>query len=179
MKKHKMATWEKASIITVLAIGLVITLLFLTPLKSFTHGFIIERLATETADETADRFESLSKQMTELCKELQTDITETDSSNLPSLDFRLDIVGCETAVTFSNTDDRCTLIMICRDYVKVDKEKITALYNEFAYYGIEVSELRNYIEKSTVGSKPLYPTSSELESISITSDGLVFKGIVK
>lgn len=164
------------------ALALIALILFATPLKTYTNGFLTSFFTDETPEESEARFDEIDKKVKELADEYDMEIEESDRSNRPSLDYRFTFGSSQLCVTFSNTEGYLNMTIICQEYMAADKNVISAFYNSFCFSSVEAIEIINYIEQLPAGSQtnePTYFTSSGREYMEMKLDGLVLSGAVE
>lgn len=169
-------------IIVFALLALIALILFATPLKTYTNGFLASFYTDETAEESEKRFDKIDKKVKELAGEFNIEIEESDRSNRPSLDYRLNSGNSQLYVTFSNTEGYLNMTVTCQEYMSADKNMLSELYNSFCFSNVKSLEIIQYIEQLPVNSKtmdPIYFNSSKREYMEIGLDGLVLSGAVE
>lgn len=169
-------------IIVFALLALIAVILFATPLKIYTNGFLTSFYTDETAEESEERFDDIDKKVKELAEEFDIEIKESDRSNRPSLDYILVSDSSQLCVTFSNTEGYLNMTIICQEYMAADKNLLSAFYNCFCFSSVESLEIIQYIEQLPVNSEtmdPIYFTSSKREYMEMRMDGLVLSGAVE
>lgn len=169
-------------IIVFALLALIAVILFATPLKTYTNGFLTSFYTDETAEESKERFDDIDKKVKELADELDIEIEESDRSNRPSLDYIIASGNSRLCVTFSNTEGYLNLTITCQEYMAANKNVLSAFYNSFCFSSIESLEIIQYIEQLPINSKtmnPIYFNSSGREYMEMGMEGLVLSGAVK
>lgn len=182
MNKKKKPRWVLILVIVFVALALIAVILFATPLKTYTNGFLTSFYTDETAEESEKRFDDIDKKVKEFAKENNLEIEESDRSKQPSLDYRFKFENSRFSVTFSNTEGYLNMNITCPEYMAVDKNLISEFYNSYCFSSIESPEIIQYIEQLSSNSKtidPIYFTSSKREYMELGLDGLVISGAVE
>lgn len=169
-------------IIVFASLALIAVILFATPLKTYTNGFLTAFYTDETAEESEERFDDIDERVKELADELDIEIQESDRSNRPSLDYILVSGNSQLRVTFSNTEGYLNMTITCQEYMAADKNVLSEFYNSFCFSNVKSLEIIHYIEQLSANSKtmdPIYFNSSGREYMEMGLDGLVLSGAVE
>ncbi len=163
-------------------LALIAVIMFATPLKTYTNGFLASFYTDETAEESEERFDEIDKKVRELADEFDMEIKESDRSKRPSLDYRFVLDNSQIYVTFSNTEGYMNMTLICQEYMAADKNVLSKFYNSFCFSNVKSLEIIQYIEQLPVNSKTgeaVYFNSSGREYMKMEPDGLVLSGAVE
>ena len=152
LNTKKKPRWVLILVIVFVSLALIALILFATPLKTYTNGFLTSFYTDETAEESEKRFDDIDKKVKEF------------------------------AVTFSNTEGYLNMKITCPEYMAVDKNVISEFYNSYCFSNIDSREIIQYIEQLSSNSKtidPIYFNSSKREYMELGLDGLVISGAVE